>query len=258
MVALMVVVTDERRDVRFEIAGQEIFLKQNAVLQRLMPAFNLALGLRMIGRAMAAPRPITPSEQRYSDLKATIADLAESRGVNPKTVMKRRDRDTVEDRPMGSKAPKSTVLTAEEEAACVAFRRHILLPLDDCLYALQASIPHLTRSSLSRLFQRHNISRLPDVDGTATPRKKFKSYPMGYFHIDIAEVRTEEGLLYMFVAIDRTSKLAVVELREKSKRAVAADFLKRLVEAVPYAIHTVLTDNGTHFTTPEIRPQPQA
>lgn len=34
----------------------------------------------------------------------------------------------------------------------VAFRRHTLLPLDDCLYALQASIPHLTRSAL-RCFQ---------------------------------------------------------------------------------------------------------
>ena len=29
----------------------------------------------------------------------------------------------------------------------VAFRRHTLLPLDDCLYALQPSIPHLTRSA---------------------------------------------------------------------------------------------------------------
>ena len=32
----------------------------------------------------------------------------------------------------------------------VAFRRHTLLPLDDCLYALQATIPHLTRSSRLR------------------------------------------------------------------------------------------------------------
>jgi transposase InsO family protein len=63
-------------------------------------------------------------------------------------------------------------------------------------------------------------------------------------------VRTEEDLLYMFVAIDRTSKLAFVELHEKATRAVAADFLKRLVEAVPYKVHTVLTDNGTHFTSP--------
>ena len=40
------------------------------------------------------------------------------------------------------------VLSKEEEALIVAFRKHTLLPLDDCLYALQATIPHLTRSSL--------------------------------------------------------------------------------------------------------------
>ena len=60
---------------------------------------------------------------------------------------------------------------------CVAFRKHMLLALDDCLYALQASIPHLTRSSLHRLFRRHGISRLPDLKGETEPRKKFKSYP---------------------------------------------------------------------------------
>ena len=40
--------------------------------------------------------------------------------------------------------PKSTVLTVEEDAIIVAFRRRTLLPLDDCLYALQATIPNLT------------------------------------------------------------------------------------------------------------------
>ena len=32
------------------------------------------------------------------------------------------------------------MLSIEEEAIIVAFRRHTLLPLDDCLYALQAAI----------------------------------------------------------------------------------------------------------------------
>ncbi len=40
---------------------------------------------------------------------------------------------------MGPKAPRSTVLSPEDEAVIVAFRRHTLLPLDDCLYALQPS-----------------------------------------------------------------------------------------------------------------------
>ena len=59
----------------------------------------------------------------------------------------------------------------------VAFRRHALLPLDDCLYALQPSIPHLTRSALHRCLQRHGISRLPDVEGDKPKRQKFRRYP---------------------------------------------------------------------------------
>ena len=75
---------------------------------------------------------------------------------------------------MGPKAPRSTVLTPEEEAIAVAFRKHTLLPLDDCLYALQATIPHLTRSSLHRLFQRHDISRLPEIEGDKVSKTPFK------------------------------------------------------------------------------------
>jgi transposase InsO family protein len=134
------------------------------------------------------------------------------------------------------------------EPIVVAFRKHTLLPLDDCFYALQATIPHLTRSSLHRCLQRHGISRLPDVEDGKARKRKFKTYPIGYFHIDIAEVRTQEGRLYLFVAIDRTSKFAFTELHEKATTAISRDFLLRLIAAVPYKIHTVLTDNGLHFT----------
>lgn len=190
--------------------------------------------------------------------KATIAELAEKYDLNPKTVMKWRRRQSVEDLPMGPQDARSTVLSAEQEALCVAFRKHTLLPLDDCLYALQASIPHLTRSSLHRLFQRHDISRLPNVEGEKA-RKRFKAYPIGYFHIDIAEVRTEEGKLYMFVAIDRASKFAFVELHDRATRRNASEFLQRLIKAVPYKVHIVLTDNGVQFChMPQHRDGPTA
>ena len=147
------------------------------------------------------------------------------------------------DMPMGPKDPHSTVLTREEEAVCVAFRKHTLLPLDDCLYALKERIPHLSRSSLHRLFQRNGISKLPENE-EKKPKKKFKKY----FHIDITEVRTEEGKLYLFVAIDRTSKFVYVELFEKQGKMQAAEFLRNLIEKVPYKIHKILTDNGIQFT----------
>jgi transposase InsO family protein len=186
--------------------------------------------------------------------QASLRALARRYGINPKTVAKWKKRGSVADLPTGPREPKSTVLSIGEEAIVIAFRRHTLLPLDDCLYALQPTIPHLTRSSLHRCLQRHGISRLPQVEGETPEKRKFKAYPIGYFHIDIAEVRTEEGKLYLFVAIDRTSKFAFVELHEKADRPTAARFLQALIAAVPYRLHTVLTDNGLQFTDlPRIR-----
>ena len=180
----------------------------------------------------------------------SLRALAKRYGINQKTVAKWKKRTSVADVPTGPKNPASTVLSIEEEGVIVAFRRHTLLPLDDCLYALQPTIPAVTRSSLHRCLQRHGISRLPEIEGETTAKTKFKSYPIGFFHIDLAEVRTAEGRLYMFVAIDRTSKFAFVELHREAKQRTAGDFLRRLIEAVPYKIHIVLTDNGIHFTTP--------
>jgi transposase InsO family protein len=181
----------------------------------------------------------------------SLRALAKRHGINQKTVAKWKKRTSTVDRKTGPTDPRSTVLSPEDEAVIVAFRRHTLLPLDDCLYTLQASIPRLTRSSLHRCLQRHGISRLPDVEGDKPQRSKFKRYPIGYFHIYIAEVRTEEGKLYLLVAIDRISKFAFVELHEKATRRVSGDFLRALAASVPYKIHTVLTDKSTHFTEPD-------
>jgi hypothetical protein len=59
-----------------------------------------------------------------------------------------------------------------------------------------------------------------------------------------------EGKLYLYVPIDRTSKFAFVQLVEKTGRTSASAFLEALIAAVPYKIHTVLTDNGVQFTFP--------
>ena len=65
---------------------------------------------------------------------ATIQALSVRYGINPKTVAKWRKRTSLEDCRMGPATPHSTVLSADEETLILAFRRHTLLPLDDCLY----------------------------------------------------------------------------------------------------------------------------
>src|SRR5258706_12073503 len=72
--------------------------------------------------------------------------LARRYGINQKTVAKWKKRASFVDLPTGPKDAKSTVLSIEDEGVVVASRRHTLLPLDDCLYALQATTPHLTRA----------------------------------------------------------------------------------------------------------------
>ncbi len=52
----------------------------------------------------------------------------------------------------------------------------------------------------------------------------------------------------MFVAIDRTSKFTYAELHLDQTRDRACQFLRQLISAVPYRIHTILTDNGIQFT----------
>ena len=68
-----------------------------------------------------------------------------------------------------------------------------------------------------------------------------------YFFVLIFQssiVKTEEGKLYLFVAIDRTTKFVYVELLPRCTKTETAQFLRNLIKAIPYKIHTILTDNG--------------
>src|ERR1700757_2323191 len=83
----------------------------------------------------------------------SLRALAKHYGINPKTVAKWKKRGSVADLPTGPQEPRSTVLSIEDEA----------------------SIPHLTRSSLHRCLQRHGIGGLPEVQGDKPTKKAFKA-----------------------------------------------------------------------------------
>jgi hypothetical protein len=116
----------------------------------------------------------------------SLRTLAARYGINQKTVAKWKKRNSVEDVATGPTDPKSTSLSMEDEAVVVASRRHTLLLLDDCLYALLATIPHLTRSSLySRssdfkhsctLYRGHPCSRIILVGRARASRTRVRYY----------------------------------------------------------------------------------
>ena len=160
-------------------------------------------------------------------------------------------RRVLEDCPMGPKVPHSTVLSADEETLIVAFRRHTLLPLDDCLYALQATIPHLTRSSLHRLFQRHGDQPSAECRGHRPRQAVSRPIRLG---TSTSISRRSGPRRASSICSSPSIGSASSPLRNYTNgrlRRIAADFLRRLIERVPYTIHTVLTDNGFQFTPPD-------
>jgi transposase InsO family protein len=198
----------------------------------------VAAGLH--GSARTTPRVRAELQAAQGGTRA----LAARHGLNPKTVAKWRGRAGTADAPMGPRRPRSTVLTEAEEALVVEFRRRTLLPLDDVLGCLRDAIPKLSRSALHRCLVRHGISRLPRDEEKTSKRQHFAETAIGYVHVDVCELRLAEGKLFMFLAIDRVSKFVHVAFFEAATKMNGAAFLRQVVAAFPYAIHTVLTDNG--------------
>lgn len=65
----------------------------------------------------------------------------------------------------------------------------------------QPTSSRLTPSSLHRCLQRHDISRLPEVEGSKPSKKTLKAYRIGDFYIDIAEFQTAVGKLHRSTSI---------------------------------------------------------
>lgn len=74
MISTMIVVADEPADLAFQIAGQEVVFQEDAVLQGLVPSFDLALGLGMVWCAtnMIHALVIQPVSQFCGDVTGTI------------------------------------------------------------------------------------------------------------------------------------------------------------------------------------------
>ena len=145
-----------------------------------------------------------------------------------------------------------------------AFRRHTLLPLDDCLYALQATIPHLIALIAAPLLPAPRHRSLPRGEGDTPKKRPSRTTPSATSTSTSPSFvgrqlqlrgRSRSSIRLMKSCghrprADRTSDSPSRSCTSGSTRRIAADFLRRLIDAVPYRVHTVLTDNGTHFTEP--------
>jgi hypothetical protein len=162
--------------------------------------------------------------------QASTRALARHYRLNPKTVRKWRTRPTTADAPIGPRVPRSTVLTADQEAQVVACRQRTGLPLDDLFGVLRRQLPALSRSSLHRCLQRHGISTRPSLERPARVRGRFAETPLGFVHIDVSELRVAARKIHMFLAIDRVSKFTYVEFHPRTTMLTGAAFLRSAVQ----------------------------
>ena len=204
------------------------------------------MAIRLHGSARTTPR-IRAELQLATGSHRSLAKLY---GLNPKTVAKWRARTSVLDEPMGPRDRASQHLSQEQEHLAIALRKQGHLSLDDLMGQLLETAPKLSRSALHRCLQRHGISRQPAMQ---VPRRrgKFEETTLGFVHIDSAEMKISSGRQHMFVAIDRVTKFTHVAFFDRATKANAAQFLRQVLVAFPYRIHTVLTDNGMAFTGQE-------
>jgi AcrR family transcriptional regulator/transposase-like protein len=200
----------------------------------------MSKNLRGGGRTTAALR------RAIQKSPESIRSLARRHGINPKTVARWKQRESADDLKTGPKQSRSSVLAIDEEALIVAFRQHLVLPLDDCLGALQSLIPHLTRSSLHRCLQRHGISRQPAASDDESSQARNPSRPLGRFRLQMVQIRLLQRQLQLFVAVECSSRFAFVQWYE---RDTAADFLRTLIKSAPCAVHTILVQEEPAFRT---------
>ena len=208
--------------------------------------------------ANARTTPKIRAEIQAAPPSVSNAALARRFGVTKATVAKWRRRDQVHD---GSHRPHrlNTTLTEAQEAVVVAVRELLLLPLDDLLVvAWEFLNPNLSRSALDRCLRRHGVNNLKamlrEQEGEAAsnkPYKSFKDYEPGFVHVDIKylpQMAGESARSYLFVAIDRATRWVYLEIRKDKSARSARAFLNKLIQAAPFKIQKILTDNDKAFT----------
>jgi transposase-like protein len=180
--------------------------------------------------------------------KMSCADLARQLQVSRTTVHRWKQRDTPVER---SCRPNNIryALSPEEEVIALALREQDL-PLDEVTDAIRSVLPLASRASIHRLFVRKGVNRLPTKEQQSTGHPGvFKEYGPGYLHIDCFYLPKLEGVKrYCFVAIDRATRTALLEVYEHKDKAAATDFLTRCLKFYPFTVQKVLTDNGREYT----------
>jgi len=183
----------------------------------------------------------------------TVMQQAKKYNVSNRTILKWRHREVFEDAPHGAKNPKKSITDLEEYIIC-EIRKTALLSIDDLLEVVNELGITIKRSSLDRALRRNGLSNLRQYKLSLNPEKQnqikmFENYEAGFIHIDIKYLPKIDGKRqYLFVSIDRATRLVFVEIYPDKSKESANKFLEQVISYYPFEIDKILTDNGKEFT----------
>ncbi len=176
----------------------------------------------------------------------TNVELANNYNVNVKTIAKHKNRDFLNDKSSRSKRIHYALTPLEKELIKVV-RTMTWMELDDLADTIVDIIPNANRSNVYRTLKAFDINRVPQEQKEKA--KKFKEYEPGYLHIDVTYLpKFDKQKYYLFVAIDRATRLLYYKVYENKTAANAVSFLKECKEFFPFYLTHILTDNGLEFT----------
>jgi transposase len=203
----------------------------------------------------ARTTPLTRAEIAGSHERSGI--LAERYGVSTETIRKWRKRGAADCLDHSARPHQLAWKATEEERAIVCTLRWITnFALDDLTFVVTHFLPHLNRDSIWRILKADGLNRRPKPASPQPAKGKatFKDYDLGFVHIDIKhlpKLQTADGerrKRYLYVAIDRRSRLVHLAVKDDETEARAIAFLREAAAAFPFRMTHVLTDNGSCFT----------
>jgi transposase InsO family protein len=176
----------------------------------------------------------------------TSYELSKRFEINEKTVSKWRNRDCLKDKSSRPHTIQRSLTDLEREIIRVV-RTLTWMELDDLVDSVLSAIPRANRSNVYRTLVAFEINRVPEEKKEKA--KKFKEYEPGYLHVDVTYLPKLDGVkYYLFVAIDRATRLMYFKVYENKTAANAVIFLDECKSYFPFYISHILTDNGAEFT----------
>ena len=160
--------------------------------------------------------------------------MANRHNVNVKTIAKYKERDFTEDKSSRPNTIHYALSPIDKEIIRVV-RTLTWMELDDLTDTIVGIIPHANRSNIYRTLKAFEINKVPQEQKAKA--KKFKEYEPGFLHIDVTYLpKFEKQKYYLFVAIDRATRLLYYKVYKNKSSANAVDFLKECKAFFPFYI----------------------